>query len=116
MSIGSGDRETASAIKLLGKTMHYVLENTGTASTTLDKELDYISSYLAIQKLRFEERFNYTIHVPPELSLSSYKILPLLLQPIVENAILHGLEEKENRRLLNYHSAYGRRKPFAYHH
>lgn len=31
MSIGSGDRETASAIKLLGKTMHYVLENTGTA-------------------------------------------------------------------------------------
>ena len=60
MSIGSGDRETASAIKLLGKTMHYVLENTGTASTTLDKELDYISSYLAIQKLRFEERFNYT--------------------------------------------------------
>ena len=96
MSIGSGDRETASAIKLLGKTMHYVLENTGTASTTLDKELDYISSYLAIQKLRFEERFNYTIHVPPELSLSSYKILPLLLQPIVENAILHGLEEKEN--------------------
>lgn len=95
MSVGSGDRETASAIKLLGKTMHYVLENTGTASTTLDKELDYIASYLAIQKLRFEDRFDYTLRIPPDFSLSSYKILPLLLQPIIENAILHGLEEKD---------------------
>lgn len=96
MSLDYGDRETASAAKLLGKTMRYVLENTGTASTTLDKELDYISAYLAIQKLRFEDRINYTCRIPDNFSLSSYKILPLLLQPIVENAILHGLEETES--------------------
>lgn len=87
-----GNRDVANAIKLLGKSMHYVLENTGTSSTTLKKELDYIMTYLAIQKLRFNDRVNYTLHVPEHMDLDNYQILPLLLQPIVENAILHGLE------------------------
>lgn len=91
----AGDREVATAIKLLGKSMRYVLENTGTAFTTLDKELDYIETYITIQKLRFGDRVNYSLQVQEGLDLETYRILPLLLQPIVENAILHGLEEKE---------------------
>lgn len=91
----TGNREVATSIKLLGKSLHYVLENTGTASTTLKKELDYISTYLAIQKLRFNDRVNYTLQVEETMDLSNYQILPLLLQPIVENAILHGLESVE---------------------
>jgi two-component system sensor histidine kinase YesM len=90
-----GNREVANAIKLLGKSMHYVLENTGTSSTTLKKELDYISTYLAIQKLRFNERVNYTLNISDDMDLDEYQILPLLLQPVVENAILHGLEGAE---------------------
>ncbi len=89
----AGDREVATAIKLLGKSMRYVLENTGTAFTTLDKELDYIETYITIQKLRFGDRVNYCLQVQEGLELETYRILPLLLQPIVENAILHGLEE-----------------------
>lgn len=92
----AGNREVANAIKLLGKSMHYVLENTGTSSTTLKKELDYISTYLAIQKLRFNDRVNYTLNYSEDINPEDYQILPLLLQPIVENAILHGLEETEN--------------------
>src|SRR5699024_7047973 len=42
------NRDVANAIKLLGKSMRYVLSNTKTAATTLDKELDYIDTYLAI--------------------------------------------------------------------
>ncbi len=91
-----GNREVANAIKLLGKSMHYVLENNGTSYTTLKKELDYISTYLAIQRLRFNDRVNYTLHIPDDLNLEQYHILPLLLQPVVENAILHGLEGTEN--------------------
>ncbi len=94
-SLTEGNRDVANAIKLLGKSMHYVLENTGTSSTTLKKELDYISTYLAIQKLRFNDRVNYTLTVPEDMDLEEYQILPLLLQPIVENAILHGLDETE---------------------
>ncbi len=80
--------------------MHYVLENTGTSSTTLSKEFDYIATYLAIQKLRFNDRVNYSLTIPEHMNLDEYQILPLLLQPIVENAILHGLEgTKENGQI-----------------
>ena len=94
-ALTQGNREVANAIKLLGKSMHYVLENNGISSTTLKKELDYISTYLAIQRLRFSDRVNYTLQVPEEMDLEEYQILPLLLQPVVENAILHGLEGTE---------------------
>lgn len=94
-ALTEGNRDVANVIKLLGKSMHYVLENTGTSSTTLKKELDYISIYLTIQKLRFNDRVNYTLNVEDNMNLEDYQILPLLLQPIVENAILHGLEGTE---------------------
>ncbi|MFU0827422.1 MAG: hypothetical protein ACFWTJ_07795 [Lachnoclostridium sp.] len=95
-ALTEGNPDVANAIKLLGKSMHYLLENTGTSTTTLKKELDYILSYLAIQKLRFNDRVNYQLICPPDMDTEDYLILPLLLQPIVENAILHGLEETEN--------------------
>ncbi len=94
-SLKAGNREVAEAVKLLGKSMRYVLENTSTSFTTLEKELDYIKTYLAIQRLRFHDRVNYSVRIPPQMDVSRYQILPLLLQPIVENAILHGLEEVE---------------------
>ncbi len=99
-ALTEGNKEVANAIKLLGKSMHYVLENNGTASTTLKKELDYISTYLAIQKLRFNDKINYILTVPNDLNLDEYQILPLLLQPVVENAILHGLESIEYNGLI----------------
>lgn len=91
----AGDREVATAIKLLGKSMRYVLENTGTTDTTLQAELDHIVTYLKIQQLRFGDRVNYKTVVQPGMNLEEYRVLPLLLQPIVENAIVHGLEARE---------------------
>jgi hypothetical protein len=56
---------------------------------TLGEELDLIDSYLAIERARFEERLNVVIDVPH--SLRSVRIPPLVLQPLVENAIKHGI-------------------------
>lgn len=95
-AFANGDQDVAKAIKLLGKTMRYVLNNTKSSATTLDKEIDYISNYLAIQKLRFEEQLDYTIRIDEKLDLKTYQILPLLIQPIVENAISHGLADTPN--------------------
>ena len=92
----AGDKEVATAIKLLGKSMRYVLENTGTTDTSLQAEIDHITTYLQIQKLRFGERINYQVIIQPGLNPQEYRILPLLLQPIVENAIVHGLEGKDS--------------------
>lgn len=94
-SLKAGNSEVANAIKLLGKSMRYVLENTTTAVTSLARELDYIETYLSIQKLRFHDRVNYSLKICPGLNLKDYQIMPLLIQPIVENALLHGLEDIE---------------------
>ncbi len=50
------DKEVANAIKLLGKSMRYVLENIGTSFTTLAEELHHVEEYIEIQQLRFGER------------------------------------------------------------
>lgn len=94
-SYNAGNREVANAIKLLGKSMRHVLETNGKPGP-LDSELEYIGIYLEIQKMRFLDRFDYDITVSEEVNTHRYMILPLLLQPIVENAIVHGLENKEN--------------------
>lgn len=91
-SLSSGNRDVAHSIKLLGKAMHYVLENSGTNSTTLDRELSYIETYCEIQKLRFGNRFTFSIVTDDGIQPKDYQILPLLLQPVVENAVVHGLE------------------------
>lgn len=91
----AGDREVATAIKLLGKSMRYVLENNGTAFTSLQAELNHIEIYMKIQKLRFGEKFDYAFMVEEGIDVGKCITLPLLLQPVVENAIVHGLEEKE---------------------
>jgi two-component system sensor histidine kinase YesM len=57
---------------------------------TLEQELEHLTSYLEIQKYRFEELFEYTIDVPKRLM--GNPILKLTLQPLVENSIQHGFE------------------------
>ncbi|MGN1147877.1 MAG: sensor histidine kinase [Lachnospiraceae bacterium] len=94
-ALTAGNREVANSIKLLGKSMRYVLENTGTSLVSLKKELDYMETYLQIQKIRFGDRINYRIQIEEGLKQEEYMLLPLLLQPIVENAIVHGLEQME---------------------
>lgn len=92
-ALTTGNKDVANSIKLLGKSMRYVLENTGTGFITLKKELDYIETYLKIQKLRFGNRVNFHIIVEQGLVPEEQMILPFLLQPVIENAIVHGLEE-----------------------
>jgi ligand-binding sensor protein len=59
---------------------------------TVDEEVQYIKNYLLIQKMRFGDRIQATIKIP-ELLLEQ-KIPVMTLQPLVENAIIHGLEPK----------------------
>jgi len=62
---------------------------------TVQQELDHIRNYLTIQKIRYSEIINYEITVDEQLN--DYKIIKLVLQPLVENAIYHGLKNKRGR-------------------
>ncbi len=66
---------------------------------TISQELDHIKNYLTIQKIRYADILNYKIDV--DESLLEYKIIKLVLQPLVENAIYHGIKNKRGRGILN---------------
>ena len=66
------------------------LTGLGRASHTLGDEIDLVDAYLRIIKMRMEDRLQYAIDVPAELR--SRPLPALSLQPLVENAIVHGLE------------------------
>ena len=66
-----------------------VLRRTTTEFGTLGDELDLIEAYLEIEQARFEERLRVTIDVPA--ALRTLPIPPLLVQPLVENAVKHGI-------------------------
>jgi LytS/YehU family sensor histidine kinase len=61
--------------------------------TTLGRELEVIEAYLDIERARFDERLRVTIDVPAELR--EVRLPPLILQPLVENAVKHGISHKE---------------------
>ncbi len=58
----------------------------------LEEELEHVTSYLVIQKIRYGDKFDYTIEADP--SLLSLPVVKLSLQPLVENALYHGIKEK----------------------
>ena len=60
----------------------------------LKDEIEHVRNYLLIQKIRFGEHFSYYINVDQDLY--QYSCLKLILQPLVENAIEHGLNDDEN--------------------
>ena len=60
-----------------------------TELTTLDEELSLVTAYLDIERARFEERLEVAFEVPK--ALRSLKVPPLILQPLVENAVKHGI-------------------------
>ncbi|MFD0674234.1 sensor histidine kinase [Cohnella sp. GCM10027633] len=60
-------------------------------TVTIDEELAHIRNYLEIQKLRFPDKLTYSIRVPEPLR--ERVIFPLMIQPFIENAIIHGMEE-----------------------
>ncbi len=70
----------------------------GAEWVTLREELDIVKSYVKIQQFRFEDRFDVYYDVDPQLH--DRKIIKMILQPIVENALSHGLERKMNKGTL----------------
>ena len=67
----------------------------------VSEEMDFVDKYLAIERFRFGEKFEYEIHIAPEVIASNRLIPKMSIQPIVENACKHGLQASvEDKRLL----------------
>ncbi|WP_069998539.1 sensor histidine kinase [Cellulosilyticum sp. I15G10I2] len=87
---GIGEQKISQMVESLGKVLRMTLDNKQ-KYYTLEQELLLVESYLTIQKLRYEERFNYEINISSDLYAI---IIPrLVIQPLVENAINYAVEE-----------------------
>lgn len=73
----------------LTRIFHYTCSNSG--YSTLQEEFSFIEHYLFLQKIRFEERLEFSLHLDHEAE--TFLIPRLLIQPLVENAIVHGMED-----------------------
>lgn len=84
-----GNDEIAESILALSQLFKLVLSR-GSKEVTVGHEIELISRYLQIQKMRFTKRLNYSVEV--DESIIKAKIPKLIIQPFVENAIVHGFE------------------------
>lgn len=84
---------TSSLAKLLRKSISNKNE-----MITLEEEIEYTRSYLTIQKMRYVDKLEYEIDVEP--AVMRMDIVKLIIQPLVENAIYHGIKYKEGKGLI----------------
>lgn len=88
----NGQKDIEELVKMLAKIMRRNIQ-AGDTLVTLKSEVDLVEYYLKIQQYRFGERIRFHIHLFCDIEY--LKIMPLIIQPIVENAFVHGLETKE---------------------
>jgi signal transduction histidine kinase len=86
-----GERDRAfDAIGRLGDLLRIALRNGRDLNVTFGDEMDFLKSYLKLCKLRFDANFRYSVSVPE--ALRSRRVPALIVQPLIENAIRHGMD------------------------
>ncbi len=92
MAIESEEYEISNAIGALAAILRYGVHNSN-GIVTIKEELDWLNQYLTLQKIRLKNSFSSEISV--ETGIESRRIHKMLLQPFVENAIIHGFEDAQ---------------------
>ncbi len=91
------NQETKKASRYLSKFSHLMrstLEHSHYKRIPLEEEIKSLKDYLHLQQIRFEPSFQFSITISPTLDIYHVQIPPMLIQPFVENAILHGIKNK----------------------
>lgn len=92
--------DTYSAERYLSKfaqLIRYILENTMHKRISLNSELKSLELYMELERLRFNNKFDYQINIDKNIDDEFIYIPPMLIQPFVENSILHGIMHKEGK-------------------
>lgn len=93
-------RDAGRYLTSFAKLIRHTLYGSSEEYIPLDNEVEALRYYLDLQRLRFNEKFDYEIIMDENLIPESIKIPPLLIQPFLENAIEHGLQHKKEQGLL----------------
>jgi LytS/YehU family sensor histidine kinase len=91
--------KASSYISKFARLMRQTLEQSQQEFTSLSSEIETIKYYLDLQQLRFSGKFQYEITVDENLEIDELQIPIMLMQPVIENAIEHGLKESNNGKI-----------------
>ena len=97
MAFKKGEMEICNLVSAISNLMRVSISNKQSI-ITLEQELEYVKDYLYIQRMRYKDRFE-TVYDIDEVLLGQ-AIPKLVVQPIVENAIIHGFEKSQNKNVL----------------
>ena len=92
----NGKEDAIKYLSKFSKLMRLTLEFSKESAIPIDKEIEALQNYLELEQLRFSQKFDFSIHKSQEIE-DDTAIPALLLQPYVENAIIHGVAPKESR-------------------
>jgi len=82
--------EASSYLSDFAKLMRAILTNSADNFITLEKEIETVDAYLKLQHLRLSDRFDYKIDITDNIDSEDILVPPMLLQPFIENSIVHG--------------------------
>lgn len=99
------EKSAISYISSFSAVTRNVLEHSKKEWIPLKKELELITSYLKLQKIRFGDQFDYSINIDEGINPEEIVIMPMLAQPFIENAIEHGIKafEKDGKIEIKYY-------------
>ena len=92
-------RQASDYLNKFSKLIRSILESSRNELVPLVKDIEALQLYVDLEQLRFNNKFSYQAKVDPELVNGDYQVPSLLIQPYVENAIVHGLAHSEKTGL-----------------
>jgi ligand-binding sensor domain-containing protein len=96
--ITTRDKEEAlNYLSKFSKLIRKILENSRENTVSISNEVQLLELYIQLEQLRFSNKFDYHIAIDEKIDMENTEIPPLLIQPYVENAILHGLINKNGK-------------------
>jgi len=96
--IAGNDKNAIKMIEALSKLFRISLSK-GKDLIALSEELEHVKNYLIIQKMRYQSKFDFSVEADDDVL--KYKTLKIILQPLVENSIYHGIKNKEGKGIIH---------------
>jgi ligand-binding sensor domain-containing protein len=85
------------------KLMRLILENAREEFIPLQNEINMLENYIELEKLSTQQSFEFSVTHDPSIDPEQIQVPPMIVQPFVENAIIHGLRKKEGNGVMSIH-------------
>ncbi|HQR02230.1 MAG TPA: histidine kinase, partial [Ferruginibacter sp.] len=92
-------RQASDYLNKFSQLIRSILDSSRNEMVPLVKDMETLQLYVELEQLRFNNKFRFSVYIDPALAGGDYQVPSLLVQPFVENAIVHGMAHSEEKDL-----------------